>query len=75
MIRVAYGEERLLREFRSELITLVAPLPFILAITGWGLFKLTSHALAPIEIMARRADAITGDRLAERLPVDPKTAN
>jgi heavy metal sensor kinase len=72
VIRVAYGEERLWSEFHSELLLLVAPLPVILAIAGWGLFRLTSHALEPIQLMARRADEITGDRLAERLPVDPK---
>jgi heavy metal sensor kinase len=72
VIRVAYGEERLWSEFRSELLMLVAPLPFILAIAGWLLFRLTSHALEPIGMMARRADEITGERLAERLPVDPK---
>lgn len=72
VIRVAYGEQRLWSDFRSQLLTLAAPLPFILALAGWGLFKLTGHALAPIEAMARRAGEITGDRLAERLPVDPK---
>ncbi len=70
IIRVAHSEDPLWRHFRSGLIALLLPLPLVLALAGLGGFILTSKLLRPIQVMARKAEEITSDRLNERVPID-----
>ncbi|HYI96251.1 MAG TPA: ATP-binding protein [Bryobacteraceae bacterium] len=70
IIRVAFSEDPLWSQFRSNLWNLLLPLPLILAIAGVGGYLLASRFLKPIQQIARQAEAITSDRLHERLPVN-----
>jgi heavy metal sensor kinase len=70
IIRVAYSEDPLWSQFRSNLVDLMLPVPLILVIAGIGGYLLASTFLKPIQQIARRAEAITSDRLHERLPVN-----
>jgi heavy metal sensor kinase len=71
IIRVAYSQEPLWAQFRSDLMALVLPLPVVLFLAGVGGYRLASKALAPIHLLARKAEEIRSDRLHERLPVNP----
>lgn len=70
IIRVAFSEQPLYGQFRSNLMALLLPLPLILAITGLGGYLLAARFLKPIHDMARQAEEITSDRLHERLAVN-----
>lgn len=70
IIRVAYSQEPLWAQFRSDLVALVLPLPLVLFLAGLGGYRLASNALQPIQVMARKAEEIRSDRLHERLPVN-----
>lgn len=70
IIRVAFSEDPLHGQFRSNLISLLLPLPLILAVAGIGGYLLASKFLKPIQQIARQAEAITSDLLHERLPVN-----
>lgn len=70
IIRIAFSEQPLYSQFRSNLIALLLPLPLILAITGLGGYLLAARFLKPIHDMARQAEEITSDRLHERLAVN-----
>ena len=70
IIRVAFSEDPLWSQFRSNLWNLLLPVPVILAIAGIGGYLLASRFLKPIQQIARQAEAITSDRLHERLPVN-----
>ena len=70
IIRVAFSEDPLRSQFRSNLTDLLLPLPLILVIAGVGGYLLASRFLKPIQQIARQAEAITSDRLNERLPVN-----
>jgi heavy metal sensor kinase len=70
IIRVAFSEDPLRSQFRSNLADLLLPLPLILIIAGVGGYLLASRFLKPIQQIARQAEAITSDRLNERLPVN-----
>jgi len=54
---------------RSLSIILMAGLPVALILAVAGGYFLAGRALAPIEVMTRKAEEITADRLSERLPV------
>jgi heavy metal sensor kinase len=71
IIRVAYPEDPLRRQFRSDLLAFILPAPMILALAGVGGYMLASRALRPVQRMARKAEEIKSDRLDERLPVNP----
>lgn len=71
IIRVAYSEEPLWAQFRSDLTSLLLPLPIILFSAGVGGYFLASRFLRPIQKIVRKAEEITSDRLHERLPVNP----
>ena len=64
IIRVAFSEDPLRSQFRSNLTDLLLPLPLILVIAGVGGYLLASRFLKPIQQIARQAEAITSDRLA-----------
>jgi heavy metal sensor kinase len=71
IIRVAYSEEPLWAQFRSDLMALILPLPLVLFLAGVAGYRLASRALRPIHLLARKAEEIRSDRLHERLPVNP----
>lgn len=63
--------EILMREELAELfLVLVLGLPLSVAATGLVGYWLARGALAPVDRMAERAQAITAERLGERLPID-----
>ena len=70
IIRVAFSEDPLWSQFRSNLVGLLLPAPIILLIAAIGGYLLASKFLQPIQQIARRAEAITSERLNERLPVN-----
>lgn len=70
IIRVGFSEGRLWSQFRSTLANLLLPIPLILVIAAVGGYLLASRFLRPVEQIARKAEAITSDRLHERLPVN-----
>jgi heavy metal sensor kinase len=70
LIRLGESEEPLQTEFRQMLAILLLGLPFALGIAALGGYALARRALAPIDVMARRAEKITAERLNERLPVE-----
>lgn len=70
IIRVAYSEDPLWTQFRADLAALLLPIPLILLIAGIGGYLLASRFLKPIQQIARQAEAITSERLHERLPVN-----
>jgi heavy metal sensor kinase len=70
IIRVAYSEAPLWKQFQADLMALVLPLPLVLVIAGIGGYVLASRSLQPIQELARKADEIKSDRLHERLPVN-----
>jgi len=70
IIRVAFSEQPLYRQFQSSLVALLFPLPLILVIAGVGGYVLASRFLKPIQEIARQAEEITSDRLHERLAVN-----
>jgi heavy metal sensor kinase len=70
LLRVAYSLEPLQAQFRSELLSLLLPLPFILGAAGVIGYYLTRRSLQPIREMSQRANEITSEQLDARLPVD-----
>jgi heavy metal sensor kinase len=70
IIRVAYSQSPLHGQFRSALLSLLLPLPVVLAVAGIGGYVLASRSLRPIQQLARQAAQISSDRLHERLPVN-----
>jgi heavy metal sensor kinase len=71
LIRVAYSDAAIWRQFRADLVALLLPVPVILLLAGCGGYLLASRALRPIQMLARNAQEIRIDRLHERLPVNP----
>lgn len=69
IIRIAYSEEPLWRQFRADLAALLLPVPFVVLAAGFGGYFLAAQSLRPIQQLARKAEEIRGDRLHERLPV------
>lgn len=70
LIRLAYNEEGLWDHAESLMAAGVIALPLMLFIAGIAGYAMARRALAPLEEMARRAEAITPNRLHERLPDD-----
>lgn len=70
LIRLGESEEPLRREFRQMLAILLLGLPLTLGIAAFGGYALARRALAPVDVMARRAEKITAERLNERLPIE-----
>jgi heavy metal sensor kinase len=71
IIRIAYPEDSLQRQFRMDLLAFALPAPLILLFAGIGGYILISRALRPVQQMARKAEEIKSDRLHERLTVNP----
>lgn len=70
IIRVAFNEEPLRDQFHSNLASLLLPLPLIIVVTGIGGYLLASKFLKPVQEIARQAEAITSEKLHERLAVN-----
>jgi heavy metal sensor kinase len=70
LLRVAHSEEPLWQEMQEFVSVLLLALPLGLILAGFGGFALARKALAPVDVMARKAERISAERLSERLPVE-----
>ena len=68
MLRLAYSEKPIWARFEELAVASLLALPVVLALTGFAGYLLAQRTLAPLEVMARRAEQITSERLHERLP-------
>lgn len=68
-IRVGLSEEPLWREFWQMASTLAIGLPVALLLIGGTGYVVARRALRPLDAMATRAEKITAEKLAERLPI------
>ena len=69
-LRVAHSEEGLWREIEELVSVLLLALPLALVLAGFSGFMLARKALAPIDVMAHKAERISAERLNERLPIE-----
>ena len=65
----AYSEEPILASCGEFALASLLALPIVVALVGFGSYLLAKRALTPLEEMACRAEAITSERLNERLPI------
>lgn len=70
IIRLGYDEERIWHSVNELLAASLVVLPLTLVLAGFAGYALARRALRPLQTMAARAEAITSERLDERLPVD-----
>jgi heavy metal sensor kinase len=70
LIRLAHSEEPLYSRLNELLAASLLVLPLILGVAWLAAYGLARRALNPIELMARRAQEITPERLDARLPND-----
>ncbi len=70
LIRVARSEARVRHELEEFLAGMGLGLPAAVLLAGLGGFFLAGRALKPVGQMAARAETITAERLAERLPIE-----
>jgi heavy metal sensor kinase len=68
-VRVAQSEDRVRGEVATLLWIMGLGLPIAVAIAAFGGYHLARRALSPVDAMAERAQAISADRLSERLPI------
>jgi heavy metal sensor kinase len=68
LLRLAYSEKPIWARFEELAVASVLAMPVVLALAGFAGYLLAQRTLAPLEIMARRAEQITSERLHERLP-------
>lgn len=69
VLRLGYSEEAILGRLREFGLASLLALPLIVALVGFGSYLLAKRALRPLEEMACRAEAITPERLNERLQI------
>ena len=69
-LRVAHSEQGLWQEMEELVSVLLLALPLALVLAGFSGFALARKALAPIDVMAHKAERISAERLNERLPVE-----
>ena len=69
LLRLGYSEETILGRLREFALASLLALPLIVALVGFGSYLLAKRALRPLEEMACRAEAITSERLNDRLPI------
>jgi signal transduction histidine kinase len=67
LLRLAYSEEPIRARFEEFVLASLLALPIVVTLVGLGSYVLAKRALMPLEIMACRAEAITSERLHERL--------
>ncbi len=70
VVRVIRSEERMRGMVKKLALIELLALPLGAVLAGFGGYALAKRLLAPLAHMADRADAITAERLFERLPVD-----
>ena len=70
LVRLAHSEERLWHEMGEFIGVLLLGLPVALLLAAIGGYSLARRALQPIDRMAHQAEAITAERLKERLPIE-----
>jgi len=70
LLRVAQSEEQLWQEMQEFVSVLLLALPLGLILAGFGGYALARKALAPVDVMAHKAERISAERLSERLPVE-----
>lgn len=68
LLRLAYSEEPIWDRIRELLAAALLALPIALAAAAFAGYGLARRALSPLTEMARQAEAITAERLHERLP-------
>ena len=68
LLRLAYSEEPIRARLEEFALASMFALPIVVALVGLGSYVLAKRALTPLEEMACRAEAITSERLHERLP-------
>ena len=68
LLRLAYSEKPIWARFEELAVASLLALPVVLALAGLAGYLLAQRTLAPLEVMARRAEQITSERLHERLP-------
>ncbi len=69
IVRVAQSEDRVRGEVATLLWIMGLGLPIAVAIAAFGGYHLARRALSPVDAMAERAQAISAERLSERLPI------
>jgi heavy metal sensor kinase len=69
IVRVAQSEDRVRAEVATLLWIMGLGLPIAVAIAAFGGYHLARRALSPVDAMAERAQAISAERLSERLPI------
>jgi heavy metal sensor kinase len=69
IIRLGYSVDSIWQQVSQWILAGLVALPAVLVVTGLAGYGLAGRALRPIEEMTRRADAITAERLHDRLPV------
>jgi heavy metal sensor kinase len=69
ILQVARSEDPMQQELRQLGVILALGFPIAVVVAGFGGYALARRALMPIERMTDRAQHITAERLAERLPV------
>ena len=68
LLRLAYSEEPIRARLEEFAFASLLALPIVVALVGLGSYVLAKRALKPLEEMACRAEAITSERLDDRLP-------
>jgi heavy metal sensor kinase len=68
LLRLGYSEEPIRARLREFGLSSLLALPIVVALVGFGSYFLAKRALAPLQEMACRAEAITSERLNDRLP-------
>jgi heavy metal sensor kinase len=68
LLRLAYSEKPIWARFEELAVASLLALPVVLALAGFAGYLLAQRTLAPLEVMARRAEQMTSERLHERLP-------
>lgn len=69
LIRQAYSIDPLIDRLKEFVVVLCFTLPFALLFAGWAGLRVAAHILRPLDQMIVRAEAISPNRLDERLPV------
>jgi heavy metal sensor kinase len=68
LLRLAYSEEPIRAGLEEFTWASLLALPIVLALVGLGSYLLAERSLRPLEEIACRAEAITSERLGDRLP-------
>jgi heavy metal sensor kinase len=69
IIRLAYDKATIWTRIEEFLTASATALPVLLSMAGFFGYQLARRSLAPLELMAKRAEQITAERLDQRLPV------